>query len=580
MSWASASAAITAKAAGYLLGGAGLGPPITGVTAVAGTEGFAQRFAAGTVYWSFLYGACVVGNEVDARYRELGGPAPRPDGWLGVPIGDEVPVASGGYVRFEFQGAGLAYHPAHGTHVVYGLIGEHYWHVLGGPAGAWGFPLTDEYQDGNGRASDFERGTLFWSPDGDGILEIYASDPDASGQPAAPAGATLTAADGQAVKQRWDTSGGYRTHETDQDRRTRAYQVWRERADQAASHPPAQRRTQWQDWLTADEERQRWELRREGAEPARPGPQPDGMGDPPPRPAFRKVIRYEVTMPDGTAYQFEDDRVPKGRYFRNDTGVKKGGQKLPTIADLDQLFREAGVTDPRMIAMMKAVSGHEGGFEAVNTYDTGFVSVGYIQFTTGAEGKGSLFGLLRRLKAADPAAFRASFTDLGVDAGASSVVVVDLTSGALRSGPDAVRAIMDDKRLTAVFHHAGLRSRAFRVQQIRHARDQFWLAPKQFRVRTTVQEAGSSREVTIEGTFEQVLRSEAGKTALFDRAVQFGGGGARAVFREAAQRLIRDHRVRTLPDLAAQERRIVARLKNRHDVFGDAELSQPADPPD
>lgn len=570
MSWAAANVAIAAKAAEQALAGTGLGLPSTAVTPIAGTEGYRQQFAVGTVYWSLLYGACVVGNDLDARYQELGGPA----GFLGFPIADQEGAGAGRYVRLEFQGSLLAAHPDHGIHAVYGLIGEHYWKILGGPAGVWGYPRTDEYPDGDGRACDFQGGTLFWTA-ADGILEIYAETP-----PAPPSVGTFTDAERQAVQQRWAQAGGYQPAQTGEHRRRRAYQLWREKADAAIAAARGvghtAQATAWQAWVETDERRQVWELLRQGPEPPAAEPQPAGLGEPVPRPGFRNVFHYDVTLPGGAAYRFTDNLQPTGRYFRHDTGVAIAGQKLTTVADLDQLLHAAGTTDPGEVKAMKAVSAHEGGFEAVNTYDTGHVSVGFIQFITGADGRGPLAGLLRRLKAADPAQFASYFRDLGVDVTSNGLVVVDPGTGTLRLGADAVQAIIDDKRLTAVFHHAGRHSRSFRVAQLRHAREQYWLAPRTFRVAVTV----GAEQVAIEGRYEQVLRSEAGRTALLDRAVQHGQGGAQQTFRHAAEQFVRQRHVRTLDQLAAHERRIIEQVQNRHHVLADPQLSQPPTPPD
>jgi hypothetical protein len=69
-----------------------------------------------------------------------------------------------------------------GVHLVCGLIGQYYWDRLNGPGGAWGFPRSDEYEDsdptyGKARASDFEGGTLRWTP-ASGVLEFPAGPPD------------------------------------------------------------------------------------------------------------------------------------------------------------------------------------------------------------------------------------------------------------------------------------------------------------------------------------------------------------------------------------------------------------------
>ena len=106
----------------------------------------------------------------DRYFNRMDGPT----GYLAYPTSDETAAGSGGFNRFEFQGAAITWHPVFGVHEAHGLIGEYYWSVLGGPAGAWGFPVSDEYPDGAAsRSSDFEGGTLTWSA-ANCVLEILA----------------------------------------------------------------------------------------------------------------------------------------------------------------------------------------------------------------------------------------------------------------------------------------------------------------------------------------------------------------------------------------------------------------------
>ncbi|XAS65611.1 phage tail tip lysozyme [Micrococcaceae bacterium Sec5.8] len=109
----------------------------------------------------------------DRYFNRMDGPT----GYLGYPASDETAAGAGRFNRFEFQGAAITWHPVFGVHEAHGLIGEYYWSALGGPAGAWGYPVSDEYPDGAAsRSSDFEGGTLNWSAV-NGVLEILAPVP-------------------------------------------------------------------------------------------------------------------------------------------------------------------------------------------------------------------------------------------------------------------------------------------------------------------------------------------------------------------------------------------------------------------
>jgi len=90
---------------------------------------------------------------------------------------------------------------------------------------------------------------------------------------------------------------------------------------------------------------------------------------------------------------------------------------------IDHLFRLAGV-EPKVANVMKAVSALEGGFESINTYDTGFVSVGFIQFASLKAGAGSLGVMMLRYKTADSSDFDRDFRQFGVDVTSSGQLAV------------------------------------------------------------------------------------------------------------------------------------------------------------
>jgi hypothetical protein len=115
----------------------------------------------------------VHGLIMDRYFNRMGGPA----SFLGFPTSDELIAGVGRFNRFEFQGSFITWHPVFGVHEVHGLIGDYFAATLGGANGPWGFPVSDEYPDGAaGRSSDFEGGTLNWTPT-DGIIEVLAATP-------------------------------------------------------------------------------------------------------------------------------------------------------------------------------------------------------------------------------------------------------------------------------------------------------------------------------------------------------------------------------------------------------------------
>jgi hypothetical protein len=162
-----------------------------------------------------------------------------------------------------------------------------------------------------------------------------------------------------------------------------------------------------------------------------------------------------------------------------------------------------------------------------------------------------------------------------MDVTGGGIVVVDPATGNVLEGAAAVQAIIDDKRLTAVFHDVGIKSREFQAAQVHTAREIYYLAPKTF----TVTDRDQRPTVTISGQFQDVLRSEAGKTALMDRAVQQGTGDATVTFKKVAREIINGHSARSVQDLARYEAVFVTRLRNRIDVLHASDLSQPPAPP-
>ena len=336
-------------------------------------------------------------------------------------------------------------------------------------------------------------------------------------------------------------------------------------------------------WITSFEARQQWLLdTSNGKEPADAGVVPvelsgatvgkgKTLGSPPASP-FTLRHQYDVTLPDKTTYQYKDVIAPP-KYLTHATGVNKEGTPLSSwkAKDIDALFDEAGVKDVDQRKAILRVSAKEGGFNAINTWDTGFVSVGAIQFTTGPDGNYNIAKLLQTAKTADAGGFDTYFRNLGIDVEPGpqgTVVVVDPDSGAVKRGADAVLAIINDKRLTAVFEHAADNWQKYLVAQIWTAVQQYWIADKTFTIKVDA-------TTTLTGTFGDVLKSEAGRTALLDRAVQNGPGGARKTFEDECAKLAKVYHLKTLDELSAYEVFVIFAVQNRIPVLEDSALSQP-----
>jgi hypothetical protein len=261
---------------------------------------------------------------------------------------------------------------------------------------------------------------------------------------------------------------------------------------------------------------------------------------------------------------------PRYAFYRYAHGVMSGGVPVKSIPDakMAELNRMAGISESEA-RVMRAVSLLEGGFDSVNTYDTGFVSIGFIQFASLSGGANSLGALLKLYRDTFPTDYRNDFKRFGIDVTEAGVLqVLDITTGAELTGGPAAMKIIDDKRLIAVFQRAGLVSDRFNAMQLKAARDLYLPAGDAL----TVQVGGRA----LTGRVSDVVRSEAGLAVLMDRKVNTGKlGNITEVLAELAQAV----NARTLADLAAYERWVIDALKYRKDYFTDSSLSQPGPTP-
>ncbi len=308
------------------------------------------------------------------------------------------------------------------------------------------------------------------------------------------------------------------------------------------------------------------------AAPPSPGPIPADLlaaaGNPPAFAAAVAPLLTTVTFEDGETLNYPSHiALPKAfAYYRFPQGTVAYGPRLTDLppAEVDALFKVAGMT-PSEQRIALAVSKLEGGFESVNTYDTGYVSVGFIQFITHEDGKHSLAEVLLREKGEHPDDFAQDFHAFGLDVTPDGVfTVVDPATGAELTGAEAVRKTVEDKRLVAVFQRAGRHSRTFRAAQIEVAKAHYWPTDDPFTILVNGQ--------MLTGKVSDVITSEAGIATLFDRKVN---RGSIKPFEEVLTKVMTAHNLTQLKDAAAYEKEIVAALKYRTDYLQDTTLSQP-----
>ncbi|QDQ21903.1 hypothetical protein FOY32_07015 [Corynebacterium glutamicum] len=143
-------------------------------------QGHRERFVGGAIYQHPDTGAHAVSPMTMSLWQRHGWEA----GWLGYPIGGEVPVEGSSTIEGEtsgwvqhFQGGRVYRTPIlEGFQVasINGLILDK-WLELGGPDSSLGFPVADEAktQDGQGKFSTFQGGSIYWHPN-HGAHEVAA----------------------------------------------------------------------------------------------------------------------------------------------------------------------------------------------------------------------------------------------------------------------------------------------------------------------------------------------------------------------------------------------------------------------
>jgi hypothetical protein len=306
--------------------------------------------------------------------------------------------------------------------------------------------------------------------------------------------------------------------------------------------------------------------------PPVPGPIPPDLlaaaGNPPSFAAAVAPLLTTVTFDDGESLSYPSHiALPKAfAYYRFPQGTVAYGPRVADLppAEVDALFKLAGMT-PSEQRIALAVSRLEGGFESVNTYDTGYVSVGFIQFITHEDGKHSLAEVLLREKTEHADDFARDFHAFGLEVTPDGVfTAVDPATGAELTGAEAVRKTVEDKRLVAVFQRAGRHSTAFRAAQIEVAKAHYWPTDDTFSITVNGQ--------AVTGKVSDVITSEAGIATLFDRKVN---RGSIAPFADVLAKVMTAHNLTQLKDVAPYEKEIVAGLKYRTDYLQDPTLSQP-----
>lgn len=302
----------------------------------------------------------------------------------------------------------------------------------------------------------------------------------------------------------------------------------------------------------------------------KPGKAPKGLieryGEPP---KFANVVQPKVHV-----VQFEDDTIaledntdmrPRYISYRFPEGVMSVGTpvRMMTPGEFDELVASAQFSESEA-KVFKIVSQLEGGFDSVNTYDTGFVSVGFIQFAALKSGSGSLGHTLLAYKTQDPENFDADFRRFGLDVTPDGfLVALDVASGEEKVGTDANAQIIADKRLIAVFQRAG-RKTPYRAAQLRVAKQMYYPADEPIEINTP--------NGVLSGKLCDVIKSEAGLATFLDMKVNTGNVNPLA---DALEIIAREQNITDFKALAEYEHAVINCVWYRDNYCFCPELSQP-----
>lgn len=288
-------------------------------------------------------------------------------------------------------------------------------------------------------------------------------------------------------------------------------------------------------------------------------------GDPPSFFDVEKPQSHLIRFTDTTVSLSDGPSIRDGYPFlRNTLGVANVGTPV-SDANLNALTYAAGL-DGTIGKVMQAVSNLEGGFDSVNTYDTGLISVGFIQFACLENGSGALGRLLQSYKTRQPATFQTDFRQFGIDVTAfGHLVAIHPETGEELVGARAAETIAADKRLTAVFQRAGKNSRPYQIEQLRMAQRLF--DPRFQKFTATIN--GQSFNIFV----NDVIRSEAGLATIMDRLINTGSIGDLA---NAVTALATETGAKTISDVARYEDVLIGNLSYRRDFTKVATLNRPA----
>ena len=122
--------------------------------------GFLQQFQNASAFTpSELDTVFEVHGSILDKYNLVGGPP----AFLGYPRTDETATIDGAGRFNHFEHGSIFWHPSTGAFEVHGLIRDT-WAGMGWETSFLGYPVSDEFDSDGGRRSDFQNGSILWTP--------------------------------------------------------------------------------------------------------------------------------------------------------------------------------------------------------------------------------------------------------------------------------------------------------------------------------------------------------------------------------------------------------------------------------
>lgn len=262
---------------------------------------------------------------------------------------------------------------------------------------------------------------------------------------------------------------------------------------------------------------------------------------------FRRYFLRVRLLSGGTVVANMRDNLTVSRHMVYPNGLSFAGQSrmaldLPTI-------QSVGITQ-KQAAALQYVSTHEGGFDAINSFDKAIFSYGFIQFTGAAAVGGSLNRVMASMKANAPTLFNRIFQRVGIDSAGGQTTVRN-EAGATLTGDNAWLYIQRNVPLYGAFIQAGFEPQLIR-EQLRMANELYVQPALNFKLDLNV--AGIRIVVP---RLRDILISEAALTIVIALAINQGNGGMSRIVADAVGRVAAQQQLSSLGALSQINERAV-----------------------